>query len=290
MGHSDQLWRAAAVLLAFGSPTSLPAQPGPTGAAPARWHLDGATNRCVLSRQLEGTPGAITFVLRTIPGSNRYDIILAGAGIERLIGRGETVRLAFARGFEEAITFEGPASRVDLPGALSRGLSIGPFTHEVSEAFGRATALRLSDREGREIGSWALPITARAAAVVAECQVAKLVDWGADRAGFESGATPPQPITAPRTWLSIRDFGLANALAPATYTAVFRLVLDAGGRPTACTLIEFAGNLDIEPEFCRAIVRSARYRPARDPRGVAIPSVAVEILSFETGVEFRWVG
>src|SRR5687767_3682683 len=66
---------AAAISLAA---TPASAQPEATSAAqPARWHLDGATTRCVLTRRLAGSPVPATFILRTLPGSGRYEIILA---------------------------------------------------------------------------------------------------------------------------------------------------------------------------------------------------------------------
>ena len=62
---------AAAMLACLVAPPA--SAQAPAAAPPAtRWHLDGASNRCVLTRQLQGTPGAATFVLRTIPGSRRY--------------------------------------------------------------------------------------------------------------------------------------------------------------------------------------------------------------------------
>src|SRR5687768_14591685 len=63
------------------------AQTAPVAPQPARWHLDGATSRCVLSRRLEGTPGPITFILRTIPGSGRYDVIVASPELPAALRR-----------------------------------------------------------------------------------------------------------------------------------------------------------------------------------------------------------
>ena len=279
--------RCGAMLLACLAAASASAQTAPAASQGARWHLDGATNRCVLTRQLQGTSGAATFVLRTIPGSKRYDVILAGDAVTANIPRGSEARLGFAG---SSGTFQGATSAVELPGNLGRGVALGPLPPAFVAEFARASELRISDAEGRELGSWTVPVGARAAEALAFCENEKQVEWGADPAAFEPGATPPSPTSNPSTWLTMRDFGLTNTLAPAAYTAVFRLVLDNQGRPSECTLLEFAGNVDVEDDFCRALVHSARYTPARDPRGNPVRSVAVEIVSFRMTTDFRIIG
>jgi hypothetical protein len=107
-----RLARAAAIVscLAAGAASSAQA---PSAPAPARWHLDGATNRCVLTRRLEGTPAAASFVLRTIPGSGRYDLILAAPELPRELRAGRTVSVGFAPGGSR---HERRLFRVEVPG------------------------------------------------------------------------------------------------------------------------------------------------------------------------------
>lgn len=284
---TDRFGRAAAVLAGYFIAAPATAEPAPQP-QPSRWHVDGATNRCVLTRQLQGTPGAATFVLRTIPGSGRYDVILggdhAGQDVRR---RGSEIRLAFTG--SDAV-FAAAASPVDLPGTLGRGIAVGPLPRSFAAEFARGSALRLADADGRELGSWTLPTARRAAEALAFCETEKQVEWGADRGAFGPGAVPPRPTSDPRSWLSIRDFGLAHSLAPAKYTAVFRLVLDVTGKPSDCKLLEFAGNVDIEDHFCRALAGRARYEPARNAGGDPVPSVAVHVLTFEMTTDIRILG
>lgn len=275
---------AAAFVAAFGGAPGF-AQTAPGAPQGSRWHLDGATNRCVLTRSLQGTPGAVTFILRTIPGSARYDVILAGEGARQDVRRrGSDTRLAFIG--SDAV-FQVEAAPIDLPGNLRRGIAIGPLPAAFVTEFAKASALRLTDGQGRELGSWTVPSGRRAAEALAFCETEKQVEWGADRSGFGAAAVPPRPATDPRTWLTIRDFGLAHSLSPASYTAVFRLVLDTEGKPMDCKLLEFAGNVDIEDHFCRALVRSARYEPARNAGGNPVRSVAVHVLSFRMDTNIR---
>lgn len=275
----------AALLLACLAGAPAGGQPAPSTPPDARWHLDGATNRCVLTRQLQGTAGPATFVLRTIPGSGRYDVILAGESLARGLQRRQSEALIGFAGSDNAFT--AMAASVDLPGNLGRGIAIGPLPPAFVTQFAGGSSLRLADRDGRELGNWTVPGGRRAAEALAYCETEKQVEWGADRAAFEQGAVPPRPASDPSTWLTVRDFGLALSLGPASYTAVFRLVLDNTGKPTDCKLLEFAGNVDIENILCRALVRGARYEPARDARGNAVRSVAVHVLSFRMDADIR---
>jgi hypothetical protein len=275
--------RAAALLLACMAAPPAWAQP-PASPAASRWHLDGATDRCVLTRELQGPGGAATFVLRTIPGSQQYDVILAGEGLERSFGRrpGEA-RIAFGG---SARAFAAPAAAIELPGGRGSGVILSRLPATILSDFAAAPTLRLMDKDGADLGSWTIPIGAKAAQALSYCETEKQVEWGADRAAFGSGATPPRPLTDPSTWLTMRDFGLATAVGTARFSAVFRMTVDEKGTATDCQLIESAGNVEIAPTFCRAVLESARYEPARDPGGKPIRSIAVHVLTHQVNVEF----
>lgn len=280
---------ATAALLAL-APVPLaaqPAQPEPSAdSQPQRWHLDGATSRCVLSRRLAGEPVPATFILRTIPGSGRYDLILASpdlpSEIRRLRSRSRlTVSLHPA-----GIAVETRAATIELATALGEGVAIGPLPADFLPAFQRTATLALSGEDGREIARWAVPAAARAAEAVSYCEAEKLVEWGADPAGLEPGATRPQPADNSESWLTPRQLGLHDILASFAYTAVYRLGLDADGRVSDCTLIESAGNVDLG-HSCQVLTRVARYTPARDSAGNAIRSVAIHLVSFRVATDFR---
>lgn len=275
---------SAALLFGTAAPTF--AQTAPASAAANRWHLDGATDRCVLTRELVGPAGPATFVLRTIPGSGRYEVIVAGKQLSEGFGRrGEVTRIGFTN--DEGMV-EATASAIDLPGKLGRGLLVGPLSAKFLDGFARGSALRLAGKDGREVGSWTIPTGAKAAEAMTFCEVEKQVEWGADRAVFAPGATQPRPSNDPKKWVTIRDFGLSQAYTSALYTAVFRMSVNERGKPDDCKLIEYAGNApEVRTRLCKALLSSARFEPARDPAGKAVRSIYVDGLTFETHVEFR---
>ena len=277
---------AAALSLALPA-TAAHAQPAPAPQPAARWHLDGATTRCVLTRRLEGTPGAATFILRTLPGSGRYDLMLAGSELPRELRAGREVSIAFAPGGSR---HERRLSRIDLPGGLDNAVVVTPLGGPFLSEFARASTLEISGEGGRPLGSWTVPAAARAADALAACEAEKQVDWGADPAGFEPGAMPPRRIGDSYEWLTARDLGMLQVLASTAVAAVFRLEVGADGRATRCILLESGGSIAVGPGACRALVRRARYEPARDPRGNPVRSVDIFSVAARAELEFRPIG
>lgn len=283
----SKIGKAAALSLAcLAASAPAAAQPAPAAPQPARWHLDGASSRCVLTRRLEGSPLPATFVLRTIPGSGRYDVILAAPDMPSSLRRGgRETRLSLAPGTQ---VFSGEPTAVDLPGGLGDGIMIGPLPGAFALDFGRASSIRLADNEGRELGGWTIPVAARAAEALAYCEAEKQVEWGADPAGFEPGATPARPIGDTFAWVTPRELAVGDAFSSVTFTAVFRLMLGPDGRATSCTLLESASNAELDGA-CRALVRRARYEPARAPNGDPVRSVAIHFVSLRMDMEIRIV-
>lgn len=272
----------AALLFACAAWQSVAAQ-APAAQPAARWHLDGATDRCVLTRQLQGKPGAATFVLRTIPGSNLYDVILAGEGFASGYGRrASEARVAIGDGSGHVA----PAGGVAMPGGRGHGIILSRLPASFVADFAAGSSLRLIDKAGAELGSWTIPIGAKAAEALNFCETEKQVEWGADAAALEKGATPPRPRTDPSSWLTVRDFGLATSSAPGRFSAVVRMKVDEKGTPSECKLLESAGNVEIKPTFCPALLESARYEPAKDAKGNPVQSIAVHVLTFQINVEF----
>jgi hypothetical protein len=272
-----------AALLCFLAAGAAPAQaPAPAAQPAARWHLDGATNRCVLTRRLEGTASAATFILRTIPGSGRYDVILAAPELPRELRAGRTVSVGFAPGGSR---HERRLAAIEVPVSLGEAVAIGPFGRRFAGEFAGAATLELSGEGGRAVGSWTIPTAARAAGAFASCEAEKQVDWGSDPAAVEPGATPPRPVGERSAWLRPSDLGMTHVLASTEVAAVFRLVVGADGRATDCTVLESAGNMPLQAGACRILVQRARYEPAKDPRGNAVRSVDVYTVVARTDLE-----
>ncbi len=276
----------ASSLLVQAADAAVQAAPQPSD--PPRWHLDGATNRCVLTRPLDGSPVPATFILRTIPASNRYELILASGEFPEPI-RALRGRSALKLALDPVLAaVDVPAGWTDLPGALGDGLVIWPLPGELLDAIAQSRSISIADAQGREQGRWSVPAAARAAEALRYCEREKLAEWGADPAGLEAGASGPQPQGDSRQWLTPRLLGLSDVLGSLSYTAVFRLHVGNDGRVGECELLESAGNADLT-SACRVLKRVARYRPARSAAGVPVASIAIHVVDVRLLTELRIV-
>jgi protein TonB len=276
----------AGALLAGSSGAAAQAS-APAPAQPARWHVDGASNRCILTRRLEGTPVPATLILRTVPGSGRYDVILGGRDLPSELRRHE--RAGILKVIPGRHEYAGETRAIDLPGELDRGVLFGPLPAAFATDFASAGTLSLADGGGTALGSWTVPTSRRAAEALAYCEAEKQVEWGADPASVEPGATPARPIADTSHWLTPRDLGVTSAgtAASSAFAAVFRLVVGPDGRATACTKLESASNIEMPGDPCKTLVRRARFEPARSAAGKTVTSVAIYVVSMRTEVQFR---
>jgi hypothetical protein len=86
--------------------------------------------------------------------------------------------------------------------------------------------------------------------------------------------TKPKPIVAPEQWLGAANFSGVERTA----TTTFDIVIDVEGRAFACTTIVRSGVDSIDRRVCEAVIDNAKFRPAKDALGNAVPSVIRERL------------
>ena len=237
----------------------------------AGWAVDGAGARCTLSRSAD----AQTLVLRTYPGSGQYDLMLVSAVLtKRFQGRRPK---AFSLAFNPSGTvFHQSGAPIPLQGGLGTAAAFGGLQRDFLDAMAKAAMLDLNvDRT--EIASFPIPLADKAVAALKSCEQAKLQEWGADPAGFASGAIPPKPIGNAATWLTAKDLGKAGK-GNAGF-AVLRLSVAADGSIAGCAPLE-SNNPAFDTLACLALTPRAHYQPARDAAGNAIVSVALYIASW----------
>ena len=275
----SSLMRVSSIAFLFTS-LSTPARLQAAGSAP-QWVLDQSGYYCALATKVTGPPDA-TLVLRTLPGTGAYDFMLVGdRWPASLTGARKQIALTL---------MPGKASETSAPeGALldrDRTISIRGLSGRLIREFARSNAVQVA-ADDRPVVRYALPPAAAAASdALDQCIVSKLIEAGADPAGFEPGATAPKPIGDREKWIDLPAlWSMGNG--EGVHTAVV-LDLDAGGKPTDCNVLELSGRLDRQ-HVCQALLARARYQPARDPKGRPVNSVVVyeteEIVRVTTTLE-----
>jgi hypothetical protein len=241
------------------------AQPQTQPAPAPQWVLDESGFSCSLARRLQREP-EVTFVLRTIVGTGRYELRLVGLRVPRPSNREQQISFSFGPGDRP---LEQAAS--GSIGAVAGRPSV-MFSVEEDLVAGLAGASSISLASGsRTLAEHPLPQAAAAARALRGCESRLLIEWGADPAGFEPGAVRPKAASEVSGWIS---YDSLRADADST-SIVARLNIGIDGRPESCTLLESVGFNSPPPAVCTQLMERARYEPARGPRGNAVRSVAV---------------
>ena len=82
---------------------------------------------------------------------------------------------------------------------------------------------------------------------------------------------PPEPVNQ-AGWLSAADYPRASAEAGEAGTVGYALAVDAEGRVTQCAIARPTGFWRLDTTTCRLLRERARFRPARDASGRAVPA------------------
>ena len=80
----------------------------------------------------------------------------------------------------------------------------------------------------------------------------------------------PTPLN-PREWVLADDYPLEAIRAGAEGRVRFTLEVDAEGRPLSCTVVESSGHAALDRTTCAVMLERARFAPARDSAGRAVP-------------------
>lgn len=250
---------SAAVAQPPAAPVPIPSPPG------ARWLVDESGDTCVMGRQVAADP-AVTLAVRAYPGSGEYDVrfvradwaSVAASAAEELELR-LTPTLAYSRARGAAL----------VTADTAQALRFGGLPEDFLAAFAQSSAVTVRNGDA-VVASYALPQAAAVAAVFADCEAAKLIDWGADPAAFEPGGRRAKAIGDQAAWLA----GLIPQGAQGTFRLYARLSIGTDGRPTDCTVLD-ASDANVRANACAQLLDRARYEPARDARRNPVRSVVI---------------
>ena len=236
-------------------------------AAKQRWYVDEADNRCFMSHALDGGANS-RLTVETYPGSQLYDLVLESDvwpfKEPRLTHTHSRLELRPVPGHHWSSTLIEPSRSasgkslrlVELPGSFLLDLS-------------RAETLDLSNLKLKLTYPVPSGVSAAAKALV-DCQITKLIEWGADPSGFGTGASPLKVRGDPRSW-----FGLDFFDKPKSYRIAVRMLVSPEGRVERCDFLRSSVSEKEQQSACKAILESARFTPARSPRGTPVRSVYV---------------
>lgn len=112
-------------------------------------------------------------------------------------------------------------------------------------------------------------------AALRKCTTSLVKQWGLDPVEQEALAIGPKPKSNPRTWLNSSDYP-QDALAAGHQAIIrFRLMIDATGQITGCTIQSAMAKEDFAKISCDLLTRRVRFEPALTASGLAVASYFV---------------
>lgn len=235
-------------------------------AAKGKWAIDRARSQCLLSRSYGSEGDRLTLAIVGVPGRALVDLVV----IEPDLAGGEAKRakLSFTTPTTRAIEGDNAVGGPASSGGRFTRASISREQLETLRTIarlsitidGRSATLDLSD----------LPAAFKA---LAECEADLLRELEIDPASLAKIKTPPTPAGRPGSWLTDADYPRGALRRGEQGTVTFRLIVAADGSVRYCSVLKSSGSRELDDAVCQFIPRRARFNPARDAIGVAVPSV-----------------
>ena len=285
---------AVALIITALSPAAFAAAPlQPAG----RWTIDYAPNECRLVRTFGTGDDAVTLLMRRGSSPDQADLIIAGKALPKLPRQTDIELRMQPSG--TLLTY--PALPTEIRGRPERILQV------FNADFGNLTPLVSSQQltisiAQQPVATLELDDSSRAIRDLDACYGKLLAKWGIDAAIAAQSPTQPKRIGTPEqtnpgivvallvsgpnasrprswvetAWVTPMDYPTEALQEERGGSVVAALSLNAQGRVEQCRVVVGSGFAPLDHRTCEILTQRARYSPARDAAGVAVPSSTVE--------------
>ncbi len=269
------------------------------------WELDYAEDSCALRRKF--VSGEISGVLefRKYSPSLDFELTVLASGLELTKGSvafqfapdddfvipSLTYTAKFGKEFQGFIvsnmSFQRTAERSDgkekseaiLKSGEGHGLPpLDPTRERVRAA--QIESLNIRDGFERDLSFQTGPMD-QASAALDKCIDELITHWGIDAEAHKSLSQPARVLHPERLAQRIlTNYPLNLQREGKSAIMRVRMMVDARGKPTACTIQVPSADKDSEATTCKQLMIAARFEPARDVAGQPIPSYYVTTIAY----------
>ena len=264
---------AALLLTAQGGRAATPLAPGGT------WTVDVANGQCALKRAY-GTGNAMQLGIWPVTGGEQVRILM----------RGHDPAWRSRQGFAQ-IALDGKIVAHDLPYVTARDARtdlrstlLGVKRSELA-GLGAAATMRVK-AGGQPETVFSLSGIGEALGMLEDCESKLARGWGVDYdprfqgPDAASKARNPKP-RAPEKWLDGYQYPWEALRHGQIGKTMFRLTVDAQGRPTDCTIIISSNWAALDEATCAAMRARASFDPALDEKGNPRPGIWATVFRWE---------
>lgn len=241
-------------------------QTDPPLAPTTSWRVEASDTDCALSRTFGTGDDQLVVALVALPGGPLVDLAIVENGVAG--GAPKSTKLKIVAGPGPAIEARNAFTTSNIDG---EHITRGSIPREDVDRLHAATQIEL--RFGDRTATIAPTGADAALAALARCESGILKHWGLDPQIIARAVTKAEPRTSPANWTSFTDYPMGALRRGEQGRTTFRLDIDAKGKVQACVIITSSGSTELDDTVCNLMRGRARFKPARDASGVAVPSI-----------------
>jgi hypothetical protein len=227
--------------------------------------MDYAAQSCDLKRDFGSGADAVRITLTQSLAPMQVDLRIDGAGVSGL-ARVDRAVIEDADNRIETLRLR------QYPG-MEAPLVLGAFRSLTASAVSNGAPLLSVFRGDRPRRAFVLSDLRAALAALRSCQDDLYRGSNVDGAAMRRIAVDAEPVGDELRWVTPDDLPPAYEDMTQTRLVVMRLDINISGRVENCTILRSTGAAPLDVQSCRVITARARYTPARDEVGQAVPTI-----------------
>ncbi|PEQ12066.1 hypothetical protein B2G71_13025 [Novosphingobium sp. PC22D] len=296
MTARDALATLVVAALLVPPPAAFATEPETTALKPqSPWFVDWNPTTCTLGRSFGSEQEPVALRFERAEPRDGFQMVFVGQWLQR-VKAGTPLELRFGTYPAEDVRYSSglgkatddvPVVFVSSPGIVEPALeeeedeawrvNPGPRVTPEMEAAADSVTLATPDHALLlETG----PLD-KAFAALRKCTDDLVSQWGLDPAVQAKLQRRPIPKVSPSRWIGPQDYPLKALRKGEQAILIFRLLIDAEGEPTGCEILRaYAGFDEFSKSTCAHIRTRARFEPALDANGQAVPSYYVNTVRF----------
>ena len=234
----------------------------------AKWAIDYADDQCFLSRKYgDGTDG-VTLGFGSMPGVGGAEMFLIEAGRDDKGGRpvSGAIEVGASR---DRTALSGVSVKLKEGGRITRFRVAAVLLDQIGAS--DEVAITVEQRRYR-LHLNSMPA---AFAAVEACKTDLMKSWGLDPTRVTDVQVPAEPIGSPASWVSPNDYPKEARRNREMGRVKVRFDIDDAGKVTRCQVVTSSGSQSLDETTCERTRSRARFRPARDTAGKAIPTIRI---------------
>jgi len=234
----------------------------------AKWAIDYADDQCFLSRKYGGEADGVTLGLGLMPSVSGAEMFLIEPAIKDEGGRSVSGAIEIG-GSKDRTAVSGVSVKLKEGGRITRFRVAGGLLDQIRAS--DEVAITVEERRYR------LHLNSMPAAFAAAdaCKTDLMKSWGLDPKRMTDVQIPAEPIGSPASWVSPNDYPKEARRNREMGRVKVRLDIDDAGKIAGCHVVMSSGSKSLDETTCERAGSRARFRPARDASGKAIPTIRI---------------